>query len=144
MSKNFVLILLFNQKYNRILLMKRHKPPFANCWNGLGGKIKPGETALQAVQRECTEETSLTNLNPKLLLTYIYPKSNSVNSEVTLHVFYDSIAELSIKPNSKGDYAWKDLDFVMDAKNKTIAGFSNLDQFIKEILDLENIQKFYN
>lgn len=124
--------------------MKRHKPPFANCWNGLGGKIKPGETALQAVQRECTEETSLTNLNPKLLLTYIYPKSNSVNSEVTLHVFYDSIAELSIKPNSEGDYAWKDLDFVMDAKNKTIAGFSNLDQFIKEILDLENIQKFYN
>lgn len=122
--------------------MQRHKPPFANCWNGLGGKIEPGETPLTAIKRECAEETALTIGNPKLLLTCIYPKSNSINNQVTLHVFYDSIAELSVKPNSEGCYAWKDLDFAMDANNKSIAGFSNLHQFIKEILDLERLATF--
>jgi len=31
----------------------------------------------------------------------------------------------------------------MDVYNQEIAGLSNLNQFVKEILDLENIKKFY-
>lgn len=31
----------------------------------------------------------------------------------------------------------------MDIYNREIAGLSNLNQFVKEILDLEDIKKFY-
>lgn len=36
----------------------------------------------------------------------------------------------------------ENIDFVMNSYNKEIAGLSNLNQFIKEIFDLENIKNF--
>lgn len=45
--------------------------------------------------------------------------------------------------NEEGHYEWKDVEFVMDIYSREIAGLSNLNQFVKEILDRENIKKFY-
>ena len=44
---------------NKILLIKRVKPPFANLWAIPGGKIEFGEHPEQAVLREIKEETNL-------------------------------------------------------------------------------------
>lgn len=43
----------------RVLLVKRSMPPSAGLWSLPGGHIEPGETALDAVQRELREETSI-------------------------------------------------------------------------------------
>lgn len=143
MDKNYVVILLFNKTADKLLLVKRNKNPFKNCWNGIGGKINEGETPLTAAIRECQEETNITITNPRHLMTYIYPESNTVNSNTRLNVIYDFIDMVEVPDDREGHYEWQDIDFVMDPFNKEIAGLSNLNQFVKEILDLENIKPFY-
>ena len=90
------------------------------------------------------EETNITLTNPKLLVTYIYPESNIINSNTKLNVIYDFVEETAVIDNEEGHYEWKDIDFILDPFNKEIAGLSNLNQFVKEILDLENVKKFYD
>lgn len=143
MNKNYVVIMLFNKSCNKLLLVKRNKKPYQNCWNGIGGKIEEGETPLEAAKRECIEETNITMQNPRLLVTYVYPESNIMNSNTKLSVIYDFVQEVPVKDNYEGHYEWKDVEFVMNAYSKEIAGLSNLNQFVKEIFDLENIKKFY-
>lgn len=41
---------------DHVLLLNRQRPPFAGYYNGLGGKISPGESALESAQRELLEE----------------------------------------------------------------------------------------
>ena len=50
----------------RLLMLRRRKEPFAGHWTAPGGKIKPGETPLEAVFREMHEETGLTVVEPQL------------------------------------------------------------------------------
>lgn len=141
--KNFVVILLFSKDYKKVLLVKRNKEPFKNCWNGIGGKIKEGETPILAAIRECLEETGINLISPKLFITYQYPISQSINSGTTLNVLYDFVDEVPVLANDEGYYEWKDISFAMNFNSKEIAGFANLAQFIKEIFDFEEIQKFY-
>ena len=143
MNKNYVVIMLFNKNCNKLLLVKRKKEHYKNCWNGIGGKIEDKETPIEAAKRECMEETNITMQNPKLLVTYVYPKTNIMNCNTKLNVIYDFVQEVAINDNDEGHYEWKDVEFVMDANSKEIAGLSNLNQFVKEIFDLENIKKFY-
>lgn len=144
MFKSYVVILLFNKNYDKVLLVKRNKKPYPNCWNGIGGKIEQNESIIDATIRECQEETNINLKNPKQLLTLRYPQNNPLNSNVELHIMYDIVEETPLKDNEEGHYEWKNIDFVMDINNQEIAGLSNLNQFVKEILDLENIKKFYN
>lgn len=143
MNKNYVVIILFNKDKDKLLLVKRNKKTYKDCWNGIGGKIEENETPLEAAKRECIEETNISLENPKLLVTYVYPESNIMNSNTHLHVIYDFVQEVAVKDNYEGHYEWKNIDFVMDTYNQEIAGLSNLNQFVKEIFDLENIKKFY-
>lgn len=135
--------MLFNKNKDKLLLVKRNKKPYKDCWNGIGGKIEENETPLEAAKRECMEETNIVLENPRLLVTYVYPESNIINSNTHLNVIYDFVKEVEVKDNYEGHYEWKDIDFVMDTYNQEIAGLSNLNQFVKEIFDLENIKKFY-
>lgn len=144
MNKNYVVIMLFNKKYNKILLVKRNKNPYKGCWNGIGGKIENGETSIDAAIRECKEETNISMNNPKLLVTYVYPENNIMNSNTKLNVIYDSVEEVFVGDNEEGHYEWKNIESIMDPYDKNIAGLSNLNQFVKEILDLENIKRFYD
>ena len=48
---------VFNQ--NRVLLVKRGKPPSQNEWAIPGGSVKLGETLQQAAEREIYEETGI-------------------------------------------------------------------------------------
>ncbi len=143
MNKNYVVIMLFNKNCDKLLLVRRNKRPYKNCWNGIGGKIEENETPIEAAKRECMEETNIAMQNPKLLVTYIYPETNIMNSNTKLNVIYDFVQEVAVNDNDEGHYEWRNVEFVMDTYNQEIAGLSNLNQFVKEIFDLENIKKFY-
>ena len=141
--KKYVVIFLFTKDYKKVLMVKRNKPPYKNCWNGIGGKIEENETEIQTAIRECYEETSIQLVNPKLFITYIYPETNELNKGTNLSVLYDFIDEVPVESNYEGIYEWKDINFALDFNNKELAGLANISQFIKEIFDIENIVKFY-
>lgn len=141
--KKYVVIFLFTKDHKKVLMVKRNKPPYKNCWNGIGGKIEENETEVQTAIRECYEETSIKLVNPRLFITYIYPETNKINKGTNLSVLYDFIDEVPVESNYEGTYEWKDIDFALDFNNKELAGLANISQFIKEIFDIENIQKFY-
>ncbi|MEX0627749.1 MAG: NUDIX domain-containing protein [Cucumibacter sp.] len=42
-----------------VLLVRRRRPPFEDCWSVPGGRIEDGETRQDAVARELFEETGL-------------------------------------------------------------------------------------
>ena len=59
--KHYVLGFVFNQNRTKVLLIQKKRPSWqADHWNGIGGKIKKYsvESPLQAMQRECKEETN--------------------------------------------------------------------------------------
>lgn len=142
--KRYVLLLLFTKDYEKILLVKRNKEPYANLYNGIGGKIEGDETIKDAAIRECFEETKIEVKKPKLLVTYTYPKSINSKEEKEMSVLYDVVDEVFVEENYEGSYEWKNISFALDFNNKQIAGLANLSQFIKEILDIEGISKFYD
>lgn len=56
--KHYVLAFIFDQERKNVLLIQKNKPRWqAGKWNGVGGKIKGGERAYEAVYREIQEET---------------------------------------------------------------------------------------
>lgn len=52
----------------RVLMLRRHKEPFAGYWTAPGGKLLPGEDPREAVQREVREEAGLALERPELRL----------------------------------------------------------------------------
>jgi 8-oxo-dGTP diphosphatase len=40
-----------------VLMLHRRNPPNQNLWNGVGGRLEPGETPRESVLREVREET---------------------------------------------------------------------------------------
>lgn len=52
----------------RVLMLRRHKEPFAGYWTAPGGKLVPGEDPRQAVLREVCEEAGLVLEPPELRL----------------------------------------------------------------------------
>ncbi|WP_225048011.1 NUDIX domain-containing protein [Lacticaseibacillus kribbianus] len=42
-----------------IVMINRLRPPYRGLWNGLGGKVEPGETPLDGALREVQEESGI-------------------------------------------------------------------------------------
>lgn len=58
-----VCTLLFLKRDNEILLAMKKRGFGADRYNGVGGKIEPGETIEQALLRECKEEIDVTPMH---------------------------------------------------------------------------------
>jgi len=62
--KFYVMGFIFNKAKDKVLLVEKNKPDWmAGRWNGMGGKIgdnNKDETPLEAMRRECEEETGST------------------------------------------------------------------------------------
>jgi len=71
--KHYVMGFIFNETGDKVLLMRKNKPEWqAGRWNGIGGKIKEDEFSLEAMRRECEEETGY-NRKFDHVLTFICP-----------------------------------------------------------------------
>ncbi len=56
----YVLGFLFNHDLSKVVLIQKTKPAWQNgLFNGVGGKVEPGEIADQAMIREFQEETGV-------------------------------------------------------------------------------------
>ena len=52
---------------DRVLLVKRRRPPFRGGWTFPGGRVDAGETSRGAALRELAEETGLTVADARLI-----------------------------------------------------------------------------
>ncbi|MFD0897204.1 NUDIX hydrolase [Loigolactobacillus binensis] len=64
MAYKYTLALLHYQ--GQLLVLNRRKPPYPGQWNGVGGKLEPGEAPSAAAKREIFEETGLSATAYKL------------------------------------------------------------------------------
>ncbi len=91
-----LLFLLNNQGDSPLILLALKKRGIgAGKWNGVGGKINPGETAQAAAIRECQEEVGLTpqNLIKMGEISFDLP-SQDYNSQVELFLAQEWEGEL--------------------------------------------------
>lgn len=59
----------------RVALIRKNRPSWqSGLWNGIGGKIEPNETSLEAMRREFREEAGLDIADWKLFLVSDGPK----------------------------------------------------------------------
>ncbi len=72
--QGYNIIVVFDERRERVLLCRRRKEPYKGLLNFVGGKIEPGEEGLAAAYRELREETGLTETDISLFhfmdLTY--------------------------------------------------------------------------
>ncbi len=59
--KKYNVILVFNEKEDKILMCKRVKEPYKGKFNLVGGKVEQDEDELHAAYRELKEETGITD-----------------------------------------------------------------------------------
>lgn len=87
--------------------IKKTNDMHAGKWNGLGGKLLPGETPEQCAIREVQEESGLTLINPILRGVITFPGfSNDDDWYCFLFVGYEFTGELIDSP--EGVLAWID------------------------------------
>ena len=90
---------LFYWRGPRVLLCRNRKSPMLML---LGGKLEPGETPLEALQREVAEELSGAGIvEPQFLGTYDHPASEGFRS-IRIELF---TGELSAEPVPSAEIA---------------------------------------
>ncbi|HZO72426.1 MAG TPA: NUDIX domain-containing protein [Ktedonobacteraceae bacterium] len=124
----------------RVLMLHRTFPPNAQLWNGLGGKIKTGETPLASVHREMQEEASL-DLRQASSLFFAGIITWGLVGCAPIKGMYAFLAHLSQSQAERitslntpeGLVAWKPLAWVCDPGNGAVV--NNIPHFLPPILE---------
>jgi len=86
---NAVGIWFYSVSTQRYLYLLRNDPRHPNTWGLPGGKIEDGETLIQAIVRECTEEMGSM---PEYIRLAPVEKFTSADSGFVYHTFFCSVA----------------------------------------------------
>jgi 8-oxo-dGTP diphosphatase len=115
----------------RVLMLFRHRPPCAGKWNGLGGKLEPGETPTEGAERELREEAGVDlarhgRLTYAGVLTWLETPGDPQDWRGT-HVYTLQLAddpgfdpELLAREIDEGVLAWKPLAWATQAGNREV------------------------
>ncbi|MGG1659730.1 NUDIX hydrolase [Brevibacillus sp. NRS-1366] len=112
----------FLKQNNRFLLLNRSKPPVMGLWNGVGGKLAPGEAPLDCVLREIREETGITlrTVDYKGIVSW----STDADKPGGMYAFVAELPEELDYPTpclvDEGILAWKDLDWILHPDNEGV------------------------
>jgi len=91
-------------KDGKVLLLKRAKEPFKDCWSLVGGHVEGNETLEEALRREFKEETGLEVEIGELLGERLEETFDRIKKIVTFEV---TSAKGEIRLNSENtEYNW--------------------------------------
>lgn len=121
--------LCFLTRDDSVLMLHRRNPPNRNLWNGVGGKIQPGEAPLAACLREVEEETGYVLNGARFagLLTWTGFEVNDGG----LYLFVAEAPPGEPRSTPEGDLQWKPRAWVLSAPEVV----SNIPHFAPLILD---------
>lgn len=86
------LTLLFLLNDDSVLLAMKKRGFGAGRWNGVGGKLDPGETVEQALIRECQEEIKVTPTSYQKVAEIVFHEQHEGEQKSMLvHVFTSSV-----------------------------------------------------
>ncbi|TBL71252.1 NUDIX hydrolase [Paenibacillus thalictri] len=115
----------FIRQGDRVLMLNRNEAPLRGTWNGVGGKLEPGETPHEGIVREIVEETGLMMPPNAVRFTGIVTWELEGRENGGMYVY---IAELKdhiefhtpVEMN-EGLLAWKPVEWVVKADNAGVA-----------------------
>lgn len=91
---------------DRILLVRRAKPPFAGLWSLPGGHVEDGETPAAAAIREVREETGILAHSVTPLTTHVIePDNQAVMDTIHIEVFAGRADGTPPQPSDDADAA---------------------------------------
>jgi 8-oxo-dGTP diphosphatase len=125
---------------NLVLMLLRSRPPNAGLWNGLGGKILPGETPLRSTRREVLEEAGIDLRGSARVrfggavrwLSGVDPTGPSTGMHAFVADLRPGSAWEGTRETPEGLLSWKTLDWVCDPENGAVV--SNIPRFLPDIL----------
>lgn len=88
---------------NNLLVLNRRYPPYVGRWNCPGGKVRLGETPLEACIREVYEETGLQITEPRLRAVV---ELTSPNRTAVLYTFVANQFVGGLKESREGPVDW--------------------------------------
>ncbi len=132
-----------------VLMLLRNRPPNAGLWNGVGGKISPGETPLECVRREVLEEASIDlRRSGEARFGGVVRWASGVDPTGPSTGMYVFVADLQHGPARKevprtpeGLLSWKPLDWVCDPENESVV--SNIPRFLPELLERKGPMEYF-
>ncbi len=121
-------------------MLLRERPPNAGLWNGVGGKISPGETPLECARREVLEETGIGLRSEAFRFGGVVTWASGVDPTGPSTGMYAFVVELPGGRESQrerevpeGLLAWKPLSWVCDPANGSVV--SNVPRFLPGLLE---------
>lgn len=93
---------------DRLLMLRRKKEPFSGHWTAPGGKIRPGESPLDAIRREMKEETGLEIIEPRLKA--VCSETGDTHYNWLLFIFRAHRYTGELVESDEGELRWLSLD----------------------------------
>lgn len=94
---------------DRVLLLQRQQPPFVGYWTAPGGKVQPGESPHEAVQREVKEETGLRIAQPALRMIVV-ESGPHCSLNWLLFIFRSAVQGGRLQVSNEGPLQWVNKD----------------------------------
>ena len=129
----------FIKQGSKVLLLNREFPAWMGHWNGVGGKIEPGESPRESMVREIYEETGLTipDVQFKGIETWFVDQQfvggmYLYSADLPDEHIYETPVKIS-----EGILDWKELSWITNPQNTGVA--SDIPMTLKHILFDEEI-----
>ena len=123
------LIVVFNEKLEKVLFCIRAKEPYKGLYNFVGGKVDEGETNEEAAYRELFEETGISNKDIELdhFMDINYFKYGN-----NIQVFYGILRHKVTLIEEKNRLEWVEINNEL-FNNEKFAGNYNIPHIIRQI-----------
>lgn len=127
--QGYNVIIVYNNKLDKILMCKRKKDPYQGMSNFVGGKIEKGEKGIDAAYRELFEETAIErkHINLHHLMDYTYYYGNCY-----VEVYVGKLKENFEVHGEENKLYWSTLDHNF-FDTKLYAGEGNIGHMIEQV-----------
>ena len=133
--QGYNIIVVFDERRERVLLCRRRKEPYKGLLNFVGGKIEPGEEGLAAAYRELREETGLTEAD--ISLFHFMDLTSSRGAPCRLEVYAGRLKGPAQARGEENQLIWQDAKEDMFDRTR-FAGMGNMGH-IMALLEQEDL-----